>query len=589
VLQFGISNLESNMANIDYNPMSEQFEDKLREYREKHNIKGLRKGVVHGAKNFLDKHTNLPEKKKDELILKSILETAKQSPSNYDGVMMFNNYEFGKKIGISCAENGIKIKKISPDAEAEIKESFSGTNSGVYKKAIEAVMDVLHLQPDLTTNDKEKILLISLKKTVEEGKKSLNYDGGEFHFNYEALGANVSKNVDALRKKKQRFFFEVQDQPYPPMRGEGLSDNFNNAEGGLGLDGFEEYEHDESDYEDFATLDQDSDYFEKDNFESLEFDGGPNADYDIVILEGEKAEYEGDDEYNNLSGKQRRQKRGSGVGNVLTGGVSGAIKRSGIKKNTGSGVANILTGGMSGIAHKAKAKKQAKQKAKDEAKERAKNEALVRQANEAIVRKANEKIVAANLAKLAEKRKSKKDAALAAQQAEQGIQAGVAPAIATAVAPAVADAGAGIAQSAAPVDNSAGGGGGGSGSGGGGDAPADSESEGESESESEEAPEQEAEPEQEEEAPTAEEEGASEEEESAPEEEEEEAPEASEESEPDTSERESMEYDENPSDSYTETPYFSFYEENKSMVLIGIVAVVAVVGYILWKKKIIKF
>ncbi len=546
------------MQNIKPDLMSKRFDDTLHGYRKKHNIKGLRKSVVHATKNFLNKHTNLSESDKDKIILKSILETAKsKKDSSYDGNDQFDNYEFGKNVRLTCEQNGIKIKKISDEAEEEIKESFSGTGIGVYKKAVEAVMDVLHLQPDLTTDDKEKILLMSLKKTIHESPRS--YDG-KAEFSYEEFGSNVKSNIDALRAKKKKYFFEVKDVPYPPMRGEGL-DSFDNSEGGL--EGFEEYEHDEDDYEDednFATLDTDDSFDGDTRFDSLSYDGSGSQDYEIVILEGEDADFDGeDDNYDNLFKKLKKKIQAkktqikAKVAKKKAKRKVNKAKRKENRKERGSVFGNILTGGVLGAAKKAKA---AAKKKKEE------------------------------------KKKKKSEASKATQQAETGMNEAM-PAQATLPAP-VQDAGAIIAQQALPIPtpspSDAGGGGGGSPSGGGGGgSPQDSEEDqGEDEPEEDEGSDQEEEDGEGEDSQEegGEDESESEESEEEPAEEEaeeevEEVDEPAQDIDTEESEREDLEY--------FSGPYYSFYEENKKTVMVAIVCIVAIVGVILWKKGIIKF
>ncbi len=378
------------------------FDKALHEQIKKHNIKGLRKGVVGRAKNFLDKRTKLSDKAKDQIILKAIVDTAKVSPSSYDGVMMFDSYEFGKKVALTCGENGIKLNRVSEETEKEIKDSFAGTNTGMYKKTVDAIVQLLDMQPDLTTSDKEKILLKTIRETVRNSKTSYN---GVVDFNYHEFGANIRKNVNDVREKKRRYFIEVEE-----------AENRGLANPGFELDGFEEDSYDgweeykpESDEEAYDRIHGEgsymadfSEYADEEDEDFDKFGSLKNWNYnsDIVIIEPAEAQYDGDeddyedfDEFGKAARKARKavkkeakekrkeQKTATKVAKKQakvdrkTARVESRSKRKSTrqdnraekkekriarKKERGSMLGNILTGGVSGLVKKARAAKEAK-------------------------------------------------------------------------------------------------------------------------------------------------------------------------------------------------------------------------------------
>ncbi len=472
------------------------FDKALQEQIQRHKIKGLRKGVVGRAKTFLDKRTKLSDKAKDQILLKAIVDTAQVSPSSYDGVMMFDSYEFGKKVALTCGENGIKLSRISEDTEKEIKDSFHGTNTGLYKKTVDAIVQLLDMQPDLTTSDKEKILRNTIRQTIKNSKS--NYDG-VLEFNYSEFGANIAANVKDVRDKKKRYFIELESAEDRGLANPGFDlDGYDSDS----YEGWEEYKpesdqelydrvHGEGSYmADFSEyVDQDHEDFDK--FGSLK---NWNYNSDIVIIEPQQAQYDGDDddyedyeedddnfdEFGKAARKARKavkkeaktkrkaQKVATKVAKKQakvdrkTARVESRANRKATRqanraerkdtrqanrdekkanriekrKERGSLLGNILTGGVSGMVKKAKAAKQAK--------------------------------------------KDKAAAAIAAQQAEMGMNEGVAEQYPVDAGAAAYPVGAAMAQSAMPFptestppmmpppDMSGGGGGGPSGGGGGG-------------------------------------------------------------------------------------------------------------------------
>lgn len=212
---------------IQSSPVSERFESQLLSQMKGKKLSPVRKGVIWAAKNFLDKHSTLSEGDKLKILVHAIEHTDKNSPIGFDGKKEFNNFEFGKKVVLTCGENGIKLKRVSSAVDENIKNSLKGTGTGVYKKSVEEAYEVLDQQPDLSTDDKEDIINGAFDEAID--KSDLNFDG-KLDFNYYEFGGSIARRVDKKRKENDTDDYlidieEVEEGGYSGGLG-GYSDDF---------------------------------------------------------------------------------------------------------------------------------------------------------------------------------------------------------------------------------------------------------------------------------------------------------------------------------------------------------------------------
>ncbi len=316
----------------------------MKEYSEKNDL-AISKDIINSAVSFLKNHTALSSSEIDKVIENAISSIHKKEKvhSNYEGDKEVNPKDFGKEVVLVCTQNGIRIKRVPNDIEAEVKDSFEGIDQDVLDKTYV----ILDMQPDLDQEDRGRVVLQSVLDSLND-KDSFTGD-----IDYEVFGQKVNENLKKVRQEKEKS-----------MAVDKLMDMFVN----------------ENDYYGESIADAYSYYADKYNLQDDDF-----ADYfDRLFLEhwnipmDQNDSYEGGHDYlfKKLRAKVQQAKKNIQQKHAVKK-QKRSVKRAARKekrKERGSVIGNILTGGALGAAKKAKAKaremvaaKKARKKAKRDA------------------------------------------------------------------------------------------------------------------------------------------------------------------------------------------------------------------------------
>ncbi len=310
---------------VESKSLSPSLSEKLRVYSAKNDV-SISKDSVVAAIDFLANHTDLSAQQREDVVEKAVMSVHLRNKThrNYEGDEQLDPKSFGKEVVLICTEKGIKIKRVPKDIKKEVKDKYEGFSDDVLDKSI----TILDMQPDLDKDDTRFVILESVVDTLND---SDSFDGGSF--NYEAFGQNMRENLVALReaKKSEKAVDHLMDIFTGDEKYEGAIQDayeYYDALYNLEDDDFEDY-FDEL----FMEESQDDNYDGDEGYEYLfkkkkalvtkpRITSKTGQDVSTapppkpVVLPNKKQ-----------ARKARREKQGSRVGNLLTGGVSGALKR----------------------------------------------------------------------------------------------------------------------------------------------------------------------------------------------------------------------------------------------------------------------
>lgn len=318
------------MVQMSQTSISPSLAKKLDIYSAKNDV-SISKDSIAEALDFLTNHTDLSPGQKEDVIEKAVTSVflRRKTHRNYEGDEQLDPKSFGKEVVLICTEKGIKIKRAPKGVRKEVKDKYENFSD----VALDNAYVILDMQPDLDREDSRYVVIESVLDTLNNHD---SFEGGEF--NYELFGQNMRENLVALReaKKADAAADHLMDL---------LTDENDKYEGSIA----DAYAY----YDDLYNLEDDDfeDYFEDlfmDESQDDSYDGDDDS-YEYLFKKKKRKAVVTAPRIRSTSGqpvttpppppkpiimptkkqarKARREKQGSRIGNLLTGGVSGALKR----------------------------------------------------------------------------------------------------------------------------------------------------------------------------------------------------------------------------------------------------------------------